>query len=679
MMMAPQVVGVLLKKPGQQAHPRVGSLDPQETKIRGELYVEELSERRMVSIRMGWLWVEGTPMRLPLRALNLRQAGPSICQPHALALGFTLSNSQGDNLATFWTDTEPIYWSWVRAVAAELVRQTPFRAQRCLNFLEILTICPRGPVPLPESPTETRRRSRSELRCWLGESPMEKTMRTTTILDDSRRRARSELRGWSSNSSDEDLLVTEFQGIPGIVPKEQMLSRTWGCSESSEGSDDSLPWGGGQSSVDSVDSVSGSTASLPEPETREQRIERYKEARRRENEARSRRVLEEDARRRRARAEENNNNLPKSKRTSCQNDGDKATAILLSRSRMETSRKDPKSKDNQKRIEPMESTLTCPEKTTIPDRDECSVRFQERNDDDNNNNRTGTEFPDLGNVRIDQGERKSRTRERRSVRERVHGERMNAERIHGERLNVERTLGERLNVERTPGEHANERLELNGDRVQLESPKILDEACVNLLQEGKEKFVTNVSSTIPIPRQQNGDSRLQKMAISSRETSCPAALPRSGMPLSILVEPCEEDVARLLERCQRVDHYVPVKDKLTLFESLSRLGGRLARSTEDLGRSSSKPSPRGKQRARSLHDLNRGLRAVPVREMCRLFEGSNDRELASQSMTNSSTKSRFSDPITPTRSPWNETVPLQNGDPGAGVARSSIRRKLYPK
>ena len=35
MMMAPQVVGVLLKKPGQQNHPRFPPLDPQETKIRG--------------------------------------------------------------------------------------------------------------------------------------------------------------------------------------------------------------------------------------------------------------------------------------------------------------------------------------------------------------------------------------------------------------------------------------------------------------------------------------------------------------------------------------------------------------------------------------------------------------------------------------------------------------------
>lgn len=36
MMMAPQIVGVLLKKPGQQTHPRLPPLDPQETKIKGK-------------------------------------------------------------------------------------------------------------------------------------------------------------------------------------------------------------------------------------------------------------------------------------------------------------------------------------------------------------------------------------------------------------------------------------------------------------------------------------------------------------------------------------------------------------------------------------------------------------------------------------------------------------------
>ncbi|XP_076293492.1 uncharacterized protein LOC143215324 [Lasioglossum baleicum] len=614
MMMAPQVVGVLLKKPGQQSHPRFPPLDPQETKIRGELYVEDLGERRVVSIRMGWLWVEGTPMRLPLRALNLRQAAPSLCQPHALALGFTLSNSQDHALATFWADTEPIYWSWVRAIAAELVRQTPFRAQRCLNFLEILTICPRGPVPLPDSPTDSRRRSRSELRCWPSDSPTEKDTRTTaTILEDSRRRARSELRGWSSsNSSDEDLLG-EFRSIPAIITKEQPVTRTWGCSESSEGSDDSLPWSGVcRSSVDSVDS----TVSLPEPETREQRIQRYKEARRRENEARSRRVLEEDARRRKARAlEENNNDILKTygssrsrSRIYSGNDNDDLRLMSLKKdetlndsSRLTNSR-------NEKNI-----TRLPPVKPN-----ESTVRFEDdqRNEDDKRNNNSPKSGSSPGILRTDISERRSRARERRVIREK----------------------GQLL--------------------TQVTSPT------VETLQERKERLA-QLSSRIPVPRQATQTSKLPEVASST-------GLPRSSTSLSVLTEPpCEEDVARLLERCQRVDHYVPVREKLTLFESLSRLGGRLARSTEDLGRTSAKPSPRGKQRARSLHDLNRGARAVPVREMCRFFEGDVEHD---SSVKANLAKTRFSDPVTPTRTTWKEIT-----KEAAPCVRSSARKKHYFK
>jgi len=42
MMPPPQVVGVLLKKPGQQTHPRLPPLDPQETKIKGEFIIPEI-------------------------------------------------------------------------------------------------------------------------------------------------------------------------------------------------------------------------------------------------------------------------------------------------------------------------------------------------------------------------------------------------------------------------------------------------------------------------------------------------------------------------------------------------------------------------------------------------------------------------------------------------------------
>ncbi|XP_012218265.2 uncharacterized protein [Linepithema humile] len=617
MMPPPQVVGVLLKKPGQQTHPRLPPLDPQETKIKGELYVEDLGERRTVSIRMGWLWVEGTPMRLPLRALNLRQAPPSLCQPHTLALGFTLSNSQSRSLATFWADTEPIYWSWVRAIAAELVRQTPFRAQRCLNFLEILTICPRGPVPLPDSPTETRRRSRSELRCWPSDSPTEKTsMNVTTILDESRRRARSELRGWSSsNSSDEDLLG-EFRSVPALIrTKDQPVSRAWGCSESSEGSDDSLPWGGVcRSSVDCVDAGS---VPIPEPETREQRIQRYKEARRRENEARSRRVLEEDARRRRAKAEENNNNLPRVY-------GRTRNRIYADNDDVHATRSPKKELFTTTDVSVRNGNAIIDRLPPIKPSEPSAVRFTDENhhrneDDKRNNNSPKNGGP--GILRSDISERRSRARERRIFR----------------------------------------------DKGQPQAQQLIGITVANVetLRERKERLAL-LSSRIPVARQSSQPC--------SRSADCPAIvlLKSPGSPsASSMHPPCEEDVAKLLERCQRVDHYVPVREKLTLFESLSRLGGRLARSTEDLGRTSSKPSPRGKQRARSLHDLNRGARAVPVREMCRFFEGDPEQDANQKTMVLS--KTRFSDP--PTKSAWKDT----NSRHEAPCITASARKRHYLK
>ncbi|XP_034951420.1 probable serine/threonine-protein kinase MARK-A [Chelonus insularis] len=595
MMMAPQVVGVLLKKPGQQNHPcaPLPSLAPPDTKIRGELYVEDLGERRMVSIRMGWLWVEGTPMRLALRALNLRQASPGICQPHALALGFTLSNSKGDHLATFWADTEPIYWSWVRAIAAELVRQTPFRAQRCLNFLEILMICPRGPLPLPESPLDSRRRSRSELRCWLGDSSSEKDIISPTILDDTRRRARSELRCWSSsNSSDEDI-VGEFRSIPQILPKMQPITRAWGCSESSEGSDDSLPWGGNSSL---------SAITLPEAPTREQRIQRYKEARRRENEARTKRVLEEDARRRKARAEENNNDVSR-------------YSILKLRSRASREQQDDTFKN--KSVDCVDSvSLRLPPIKPEP-------RFQRNLEDTRNNNNLSRNLSNYhqenSNIlaKIDLGERRSRTRERRTFKLDT---------------KIDRALQDRLNpsVSKIP---------ICRQTRTASSPQISDHVSTKL-KESKENLNTM--------EKKSSTTGTNVISIS-------------------LDSPCEEDVAKLLERCQRVDHYVPVREKLTLFESLSRLGGRLARSTEDLGRTSSQPSPKGKQRARSLHDLNRGVKTVPVREMCRLFEG----EKNEMNNYNTNNHNNYHNNQHHTREQ------SRNLDPPC--VRASTRRRQYPK
>lgn len=473
---------------------------------------------------------------------------------------------------------------------------------------------------MPDSPTETRRRSRSELRCWPSDSPVEKTaISGATILDDSRRRAKSELRlRWSSsNSSDEDL--GEFRSIPAIISaKEQPVGRIWGCSESSEGSDDSLPWGGGvcRSSVDSVDS----SVPLLEPETREQRIQRYKEARRRENEARSRRVLEEDARRRRARAEENNNNLPK----------------ILGRTNRAAAYAANDNDDVQPRLPKRESPPPAVpivrNDNSIVDRlppvkpsgEFGTVRFEEdhRNEDDKRNNNSPKNNNSAGILRSDICERRSRARERRMVRDK--------------------------------------------GPQQQSCQQFASIASVETLRERKERLAL-LSSRIPVPRQTS------QSCPTSSDYSVVASPKSPASPSTSAVPPCEEDVAKLLERCQRVDHYVPVREKLTLFESLSRLGGRLARSTEDLGRTSSKPSPRGKQRARSLHDLNRGARAVPVREMCRFFEGDQMEQEACQKATTLA-KPRFSDP--PSKNTWKEPSTKHEAPP---CISASTRRRHYLK
>lgn len=425
---------------------------------------------------------------------------------------------------------------------------------------------------------------------------MEKTTITTaTILDDSRRRARSELRGWSSsNSSDEDLLG-EFRNISTIITtKDQSVNRLWGCSESSEGSDDSLPWGGVcQPSVDCVDA----SVPLPKPETREQRIQRYKEARRRENEARSRRVLEEDARRRKARAEENNNNLPKIY-------GRTRSRIYSSNDNNDLHPRLPK-----KQLIFADAPTIARKEHLIIDRlppvkpcDSSTVRFLEnhRNEDDKRNNNSPKNSNNVGILKPDSNERRSRARERRIFRDKHH-------------------------------------LSQN----QQSSP--ITSVNLETLHDRKERLAL-LSSKIPVSRQ---SSHSCSRTVS---TDCPMVTFTKSPSSSTLTEPpCEEDVAKLFERCQRVDHYVPVREKLTLFESLSRLG-RLARSTEDLGRTSTNPCPKGKQRARSLHDLNRGARVVPVREMCRFFEGDADQPLE-KAMT--FTKIRFSEPST--RNTWKES------------------------
>ena len=878
-------------------------------------------------------------------------------------------------------DTEPIYWSWVRAIAAELVRQTPFRAQRCLNFLEILTICPRGPVPLPDSPTETRRRSRSELRCWLGNSPL--STKSTSILNDSRRRSRSELRGWSSsNSSDEDLQLSEFRSIQTtLLPKVEVSlnDRAWACSESSEGSDDSLPWGAGcRSSVDSIDAA----PSIPVPDTREQRIQRYKEVRRRENEARSRRVLEEDAKRRKARKEENNNvetstgvtettqkcdrtcqdikpinqnSVPKilpqnnngnaktikitritgstrlescvrsagnveefgrrlsaagressstmsldrfgdscrsnstspkitrstvsdsclrtadsvdaiSKKLSstsseilntnrrneeqtirttrstisdscgkaadsvdqisgrlsgttresnplisfeklCQSSRNKEETTRTTRSTMSDScanaadsidqiggrlsrttresnppisldklnqstrskketmrttrstisdsfaraaasidqiggrlsgttresnstaasgKTSPNYRNKEEKIRTTRSTISdsspqaadstyqiggrlagtakdsnppasldrpsqnsnrtttrsttsdpfvraaetvdaitrrLPPLKAYTDTSSSIVKFRELSTchpEDLSNNNSNTSFTNHnatstrsklespltpGITRTDSGERRSRARERRSVRERTQIV------VHNQIPN--NTLKTTFLQDRKELSNAN-------SRIPVASQDILRTSSNSRIAERKSLML---------------DRKLLSNGVRECRERGAISLPRSTTGLSILDEKsstCELEVAKLFERCQRIDHYVPVREKLTLFESLSRLRGRLARSTEDLGRASSKPSPEGKQRARSLHDLNRAARSLPVREMCRLFEGEADCNTAIVISTNSNFCKE--PPISILKNNNNN-----NSQDAPPCVRTSTRRKHYQK
>lgn len=79
----------------------------------------------------------------------------------------------------------------------------------------------------------------------------------------------------------------------------------------------------------------------------------------------------------------------------------------------------------------------------------------------------------------------------------------------------------------------------------------------------------------------------------------------------------EKYVEDLLKKCQDTQNYVPVKEKLFLFESLCKLR-RKVRSTEDV---SLKVVDTGTKRARSLHDLsNLNSYSGAVREICKYFE-----------------------------------------------------------
>jgi hypothetical protein len=95
------------------------------------------------------------------------------------------------------------------------------------------------------------------------------------------------------------------------------------------------------------------------------------------------------------------------------------------------------------------------------------------------------------------------------------------------------------------------------------------------------------------------------------EPRCTACVKNNNEPPSE-----EKTVETLLKKCQNAENYVPVKEKLILFESLCKMG-RKVRSTEDV---SCKTGVGGTKRARSMHDLSNFNQHSAVREICKYFE-----------------------------------------------------------
>lgn len=93
----------------------------------------------------------------------------------------------------------------------------------------------------------------------------------------------------------------------------------------------------------------------------------------------------------------------------------------------------------------------------------------------------------------------------------------------------------------------------------------------------------------------------------------------------------EQVIETLLKKCQNVETYVPVKEKLFLFESLCKMG-RKVRSSEDV---SSKFQKSTTKRTKSCHDLTNINTQIAVREICKYFE---DRETRQKVVHNNLSK-----------------------------------------
>lgn len=151
----------------------------------------------------------------------------------------------------------------------------------------------------------------------------------------------------------------------------------------------------------------------------------------------------------------------------------------------------------------------------------------------------------------------------------------------------------------------------------LESVKYLD-----ILTLTDPKYRPPSTSSIIVPSKQQEPCPICPNAANSTLTDINRNNLQSIVP-NTKVE-CQR-VAVLLQKCQSAESYVPVKEKLVLFESLCRIG-RVSCPSEELTvvLSSTVNSKNVSKRARSMHDLSYCFTNAGVREICKYFETKSD-------------------------------------------------------
>ncbi|KAJ8916875.1 hypothetical protein NQ315_005882 [Exocentrus adspersus] len=168
--------------------------------------------------------------------------------------------------------------------------------------------------------------------------------------------------------------------------------------------------------------------------------------------------------------------------------------------------------------------------------------------------------------------------------------------------------------------------------------------CWKRREENYEKD-WNFNDRTPMKLENNCDScKIQSEQVATEVSSNTGSnkigqvkIPERSVRVTSIID--EKHMEDLLKKCQNVENYVPVKEKLFLFESLCKYG-RKVRSTEDV----SLKVDTGTKRARSLHDLTNLNSHIAVREICKYFEKKNSSEEETK-ITNCKTKtnSQFND------------------------------------